>query len=137
MKNYKTQWAAQFYVAAELTRRDYLVSLTLGNAPVADLLVVGPGGSHFMIDVKGLSSKNFWLVREREPKDDLYFVLVHLPQNLGSPEFFIMSSASLMAEVRALREETRTAGKKWVESGAGIKWSTALRSKGRWEALPR
>jgi hypothetical protein len=53
-KRYKTQWAAQFYAAAELTRRGYLVSLTLGNAPVADLLAVSPSGKHFMVDVKGL-----------------------------------------------------------------------------------
>ncbi len=30
---YHTQWAAQFYVAAELTRRGYFVILTLGKRP--------------------------------------------------------------------------------------------------------
>jgi hypothetical protein len=28
-KRYQTRWAAQFYVAAELTRRGYLVALKL------------------------------------------------------------------------------------------------------------
>jgi len=41
-RKYLPQWACQFYAAAELTRRGYLVSLTFGNAPVADLLVVNP-----------------------------------------------------------------------------------------------
>ena len=56
-KRYQTQWAGQFYVAAELTRRGYLVSLTLGNAPVVDLLVVSPDGEHFGVDVKGQSTR--------------------------------------------------------------------------------
>jgi hypothetical protein len=58
---FSTQWSAQFYVAAELTRRGYLVSLTLGSARFADLLVVSPGGSRFEIDVKGQSTRNFWV----------------------------------------------------------------------------
>lgn len=32
---YRTQWLTQLYTAAELTRRGYLLSLTLGNAPVS------------------------------------------------------------------------------------------------------
>lgn len=56
---FSTRWSAQFYVAAELTRRGYLVSLTLGNALFADPLVVSPAGVHFMVDVKGQSTRNF------------------------------------------------------------------------------
>jgi len=52
-KKYFTQWASQFYVAAELVRRGYLVSLSFGNAPVVDLLVQSPKGILFTIDVKG------------------------------------------------------------------------------------
>ena len=39
LKRYCVQWAAQFFVAAELTRRGYIVSFTLGNAPETDLHV--------------------------------------------------------------------------------------------------
>ena len=56
---YKTQWATQFYAAAELTRRGYLVSLTFGNAAVSDLHVQSPDGVLFTVDVKGQSSRNF------------------------------------------------------------------------------
>jgi hypothetical protein len=135
-KRYRTQWAAQFYAAAELTRRGYLVSLTLGNAPVADLLVVSPSGKHFMVDVKGLSSKNFWLAQEREPQDDLYFILVYLPSEFQPPSFYVLSSAELVKAIKALKAQTLAAGKKWVESGAGINWGTALEYQNRWELLP-
>ena len=95
-KQFFTQWAAQFYAAAELTRRDYLVSLTLGNAPEADLIVRSPGGTHFEVDVKGLALTNPWLIQERPARPDLYFVLVHLPPLDAAPEFFIASSAEIM-----------------------------------------
>jgi hypothetical protein len=51
----RTQWAAQFAVAAELCKRGYEVSFTMGNAtPVADLMLVSPLKRMFLIDVKGL-----------------------------------------------------------------------------------
>lgn len=63
---YRTQWTSQFYAAAELTRRGYLVSLTFGNAPVSDLLVRSLDDNQFSVDVKGQSTKNFWLIQRRE-----------------------------------------------------------------------
>jgi len=47
---YKTQWAAQFFAAAELTRRGYLVSLTFGNAPASGLHVQSPIGTQFTVE---------------------------------------------------------------------------------------
>lgn len=135
-KRYFTQWAAQFYAAAELTRRCYFVSLTLGNAPDCDLVVRSPEGTHFEIDVKGLSSRNFWLIREREPRSDLYFMLVYLPPTPTAPEFFIVSSAELMKAIADLRQQTIATGKNWAASGAGINWGTGLAFKDCWHNLP-
>lgn len=135
-KRYRTQWAAQFYAAAELTRRGYLVSFTLGNAPVVDLLVVSPKNEHFMIDVKGLSSKNFWLVKEHEPQDDLFYILVYLPSDSQPPNFYIISSKEMAKEINALKQQTIDAGKDWTGSGAGINWGTAVPFKDRWNLLP-
>ncbi len=135
-KRYRTQWAAQFYAASELTRRDYVVSFTLGNSPVFDLVVVSPNGKKFMVDVKGLSSKNFWLVREREPQDDLFYILVYLPPDLQPPQTFILASRELMNAITRLKEQTLQAGKKWADSGAGINWGTALNFENQWKSLP-
>ncbi len=136
-KRYRTQWSAQFYAAAELTRRGYLAALTLGNAPVVDLLVQSPGGVAFQVDLKGLSSKNFWLVRERPAKPDLFFILVYLPSDvMQPPQFFIVPSATLVAEMTKLRERTIVSGRDWNEAGAGINWGTGLQFRDRWDYLP-
>jgi len=135
-KRYHTQWSAQFFAAAELTRRGYLVSLTLGNAPAIDLVVVSPKGTHFAVDVKGLSSPNFWLIAERLCQPDLYFMLVHVPASDDHPDFYILRSESVMTEIAKLRQQTLDSGKKWVESGAGLNWGAALPFKDRWDLLP-
>ena len=75
-RKYQTQWATQFLAAGELVRRGYLVALTNGNAEFADLLVKSPNNQHFSVDVKGMSTKNWWLVKQREENGDCYFILV-------------------------------------------------------------
>jgi len=134
---YQTQWSAQFFAAAELTRRGYLVSLTLGNAPVVDLLVVSPTGTHFQVDVKGLSSRNFWLIRERPCPPDLFFILVHVPLKGGHPNFFVLPASTVMSEIANLRQKTLDQRKKWVDWGAGLNWGTAAPYQDRWDLLPQ
>jgi hypothetical protein len=135
-KKYQTQWAAQFHAAAELTRRGYLVALTHGTAVEADLLVVSPGGQQFMIDVKGLSSPNFWLIRERPARADLYYVLVYLPANFDPPISHVASSAEVMARVAEIREKAQSTNANWNPSGSGLNWRDALPFLGRWDILP-
>ena len=105
---YRTQWAAQFYTAAELTRRGYLVPLTFGNAPVSDLLVKSPNGSQFTVDVKGQSTRNFWLIQPRMPDPRHFFILVFLPKENTPPQYFIISSDDLMRLREANDERGRT-----------------------------
>ena len=135
-KQYQTQWAAQFYVAAELTRRGYLVSLTLGNAPVVDLLVLSPAGEHFQVDVKGLASKSFWLIRERPAPPDLFFILVHVPSKGGPPDYFIVPGTVVMAGIATLRKRALDRGREWIEWGAGLNWGMASPYRDRWDLLP-
>jgi hypothetical protein len=63
-RHYQTQWAGQFGVAHELTRRGYLVTFTTGNAPGDDLLCQSPSGVAFSIQVKSLSSKTYFLYQK-------------------------------------------------------------------------
>ena len=68
-KNFQTQWLAQFLVAAELTRRGYTVTFSLGNCPVIDLMVRVPGtNASFVVDVKGTSNKysGWWMSRKEQ-----------------------------------------------------------------------
>jgi hypothetical protein len=91
-KIHKTQWTAQFLVAAKLTRLGYTVAFTMGNqTPIADLMVGKPNGELFWVDVKGLSSKTAWLVHPKEPCADLFYVLVYLDEDDKSDRFFVLT----------------------------------------------
>lgn len=136
-KRYQTQWAAQFFAAAELSRRGYLVSLTLGNAPAVDLVVVSPNQRQFMVDVKGLASRNFWFVRERPaPPPDLFYIFVQVPAPTLPPRFFVLSCDDLIKEMKTAKEETLAQGGKWA-GAEGIFWKSALAYEDSWDALPK
>lgn len=131
---YQTQWASQFYVAAELTRRGYLVAFTLGNAPRTDLLATSPSGHCFRVEVKGQATGNFWLIRRHDPDPDHYYVLTYLPKE-GSPDFFILTSG----EVQQLRQEyaDRMAQTgRYRDDLGGFNWTTPHPHKNRWDKLP-
>jgi hypothetical protein len=118
-----TQWAAQFAVASELCKIDYLVALTLGNHPAADLMVVSPRGDHFLIDVKGLRGGSTWLVKRQTPIKNLFYVLALVPPG-KSNQFFIMSQAEADAIIRG-------------DGGdSDIRKPDAMRYLDRWDALP-
>ncbi|MFZ5768640.1 MAG: hypothetical protein ACOY3F_08090 [Bacillota bacterium] len=135
-RKYRTQWSAQFFTAGELARRGYLVSLTLGNAPVADLLVQSPSGTHFTVDVKGQSTKNFWLIQKREPNPAHFFVLVYLPSDLGPPRYFIVPSDELMRRREEYRTRIISKGARYRDELGGINWSTASQYENNWGCLP-
>ncbi|HKV53744.1 MAG TPA: hypothetical protein VJN94_03795 [Candidatus Binataceae bacterium] len=79
MAKSNTQWAAQWLVASELSRRGYVVSFTSGNCtPAADLSVSTPDGRLFEVDVKGHMGKNAWDVKRKHDRTTLYYVLVTL-----------------------------------------------------------
>jgi hypothetical protein len=132
---YRTQWAAQFFAAAELTRRGYLVSLTFGNAPVSDLFVKSLNGKQFTVDVKGQSTKNFWLIQPRIPNPEHFFILVFLPKQSSPPQYFIMSSDELMRRSDEYKQSVLSRGKYRDDLG-DINWSTAFDGEGRWDNLP-
>lgn len=89
-----TQWAAQFLVAAELERRGYVVSFTMGHAtPVADLMVGHPDGRQFWVDVKGLQSKNAWMGTKKAPRDGLFYVLVFVGSAVTEDQYFVVTQS--------------------------------------------
>ena len=133
---YKTQWATQFYAAAELTRRGYLVSLTFGNAAVSDLHVQSPDGVLFTVDVKGQSSRNFWLVQRRPKIANHYFILVYLPPDLLAARYFVLASDELMRRRDEYEQLSNLRGK-YRDDFGGMNWPTAYEYEDRWDALPR
>jgi len=134
---YRTQWMAQFYAAAELIRRDYLVSFTLGNAPATDLIIASPHGVNFRVDVKGQRTNNFWRFREREPRNDHFYILVRVPDEPGeAPIYFILKSAEMMRERRLYREHCLQNGQRYDDKQGGMHWTRAFDYQDHWNVLP-
>lgn len=129
----RTQWAAQFLAAAELVRLGYVVSFTMGNhTPTADLMVGVPAsGEQFWVDVKGLSSNNAWLIKEKPNHLNLFYILVRVGDDRGGDRFFVLSQR----QVNALLEKSRLAHPNDPTSGFG--WSYPAPFEGKWGILPR
>jgi hypothetical protein len=112
------------------------VSLTFGNAPVSDLLVRSPSGSQFTVDVKGQSTKNFWLIQQRVLDPGHFFILVFLSAQYAPPQYFIISSDELMCLREEYKQSALARRGKYGDDLGGINWSTALRYGGKWDTLP-
>ncbi len=139
--HHRTQWAAQFALASELCKRDYQVALTLGNHPIVDLMVQSPSGKQFSIDVKGLYTRNFWIVKPKE-REDLFYVFVYVPKDQPN-QFFILTQEEAAKAVQqnwdhyctrhglpksdALCPENRL---------PGVEWKTAESYRDAWDKLP-
>jgi hypothetical protein len=134
-----TQWTAQFAVASELCKRGYEVSFTLGhNTPLADLMAISPRNHKmFLVDVKGLASRNYWQISRKERRDDLYYILALVPKD-ASNEFFIMTqdavNTGISAEFARLKPEKQVLGEK--ANRLGLRWGDAKPFADRWCVLP-
>jgi hypothetical protein len=133
-KRHHTQWAAQFFVAGELCKRGYDVAFTMGNAtPEADLMVSLPGGSMFLVDVKGQRTKNFWRITPKPARDNLYYVLSYVPATNEYPRFFVLSQKTLSK----LMIEYEHSGIKFDPRFSGINWTTPAPHEDKWDILPQ
>jgi hypothetical protein len=139
-KGRQTQWATQFLVAAELVRRGYTVSFTQGNnTPVADLMVGSPSSKLFWVDVKGLSQKNSWMLTPKQPRDDLFYVLVLLSplaeksKKREADQFFILTQLEANEiEAAYLKAHPNDKG-----LARGFPFSSPSAHEDLWDKLPR
>jgi hypothetical protein len=138
-KGRQTQWAAQFLAASELIRRRCTVSFTQGNnTPVADLMVGSPTDALYWVDVKGLSSKNAWLIKEQPERDDLFYILILLAGTdiegirKGDDQFFILSQQEINETIRMYAADHPN--DRGVISGFGFAY--AKDHLNRWDKLP-
>lgn len=139
-KSRQTQWAAQFLAAAEVVRRGYTVSFTMGNnTPIADLMVGSPSGDVFWVDVKGNATKSDWLVKPKAPHDKLFYILVALsplpiaPTKREPDHFFVLTQQ----EANALEQDFRRAYPKMKTSMPGFKFAAPREHEDCWDKLPR
>jgi hypothetical protein len=145
-KSYQTQWAGQFGVAHELTRRGYLVMFTVGNAPATDLLCKSPNGVPFSVEVKSLSSKNYFPCQSslKQGSDTRYMVFVYVPMDpTKPPEYFVLDNEQFLERVKVEEERTKELeakrGKPYAPfSSFGFSYKTiACDEFKNWDVLPK
>ncbi len=140
MANYHTQWAATFAIAAELSRRQNVVALTLGNAETLDMLCVSPAGSSFKVEAKGSATINFIRtgkrILEATPRLDLFLIIAVLPSGDKEPfRFFVLTHQEACTAHKGY-PKTKRNGKPYKSGNEGLKWATIKQHEDRWDKLP-
>lgn len=134
-----TASAAVLAVGAELSRRSYDVTFTLGNTRKVDMLCSVPDGQLFKVQVKGLSNPNgFYIDKpffERPSQENLFLVVVLVPKLAESPlRFFILSHVQAQMEFKKMptHRQDGTA----YEDGSGLNWGSIKTYENAWNVLP-
>lgn len=91
-----TGLAGEFFVAAELLKRNLQVSVTFGNAKSIDLLAVNENGFTYKVQVKSVRVRNFFLIPRAAIKPDQVYVFVILNQPGQPVDYFIASGSQLL-----------------------------------------
>lgn len=93
--------AGEFFVAAELLKREIQTSVTFGNAKSIDLFARNSRtGRTFTVQVKSLRAKNYYPISpDRVDRSSVYvFVLLNKP---GQPvQYFVVSGAVLIDDAK-------------------------------------
>jgi hypothetical protein len=141
-----TSSAAVLATGAELSRRGYDVTFTLGNTARIDLLCTVPDGELFKVQVKGISTENAFYIDksffEGEIQPNLFLVVVLvLPIEVkpsievkSSFQFFVLSHAESKSEFEKMRT-TKRDGRPY-ESGWGLTWGSVKGYKDAWKKFP-
>ena len=136
----QTSSAAALATGAELSRRGYDVTFTLGNTRKVDMFCAVPDGRTLKVQVKGLSNRNgFYIGKEffdGAAQHDLYLVVVYVPP-LGAPgsmEFHVLSHEQAQHEFSKMptnKKDGRT-----YPDGSGLNWGCVAPYKDAWATFP-
>jgi len=136
-----TSSAAIFAIGAELSRRGYDVTFTLGNTARIDMLCAVPDSEElFKIQVKGISTANAFYIDksffEGQIQANLFLVVVLVPPSgEESPfRFFVLSHDDAVKEF-AKMPKTKRDGRPY-ENGFGLNWGSVKNYENAWEKFP-
>lgn len=110
--------AGEYFVAAELSRRGYIASLTLRNTKGIDILAANEHGTKTVgIQVKTNQASNSSWVLNRKNEDydsqNLIYILVNLNENKQMPTYHIVPSKIVSNKIKHDHEKwLDTPGKK-------------------------
>ena len=135
--------AGEYFVAAELSRRGYVASITLRNTRGIDVLASNANATKSVgIQVKtSQADRREWILNKKAESDDaenLFYVFVRL-NGMGTPSFHVVPRAVVAEIVRSTYQEwLRTPGRKGrphVENPVRKFWDLEDKYLGRWDLL--
>ncbi len=93
--------SGEFFVAAELSKRNFQVSISLGNAKGIDLFATNQvTGKTFQIEVKTLRKKpNCFSLKTVRLKMDFIYIFVYLNTNDIQPDYYILKGKELLTDL--------------------------------------
>ena len=97
--------AGEYFVAAELSRRGCIASITLRNTRGIDILASNEAGTRSAgIQVKtNQSSKRQWLMSQKAETyrgSNLFYVFVNLNDSASPPSFHVVPSTTVASQLR-------------------------------------
>lgn len=99
-KTQNTNLASEFYVASQLFRLGYVVTVTLGHTKEIDLIVAHPDGRTITIDVKGLKTTTNWPLHPKLETKEHFYVLLSYRDKFGDlntqPDVFVIPSPEVV-----------------------------------------
>jgi hypothetical protein len=136
----QTSSAAVLAIGAELSRRGYDVTFTLGNTRRVDMLCSVPNGPLFKIQVKGISGEwGFYIDKsffEGETQQNLFLVVVLVPP-LGNDapfRFFILNHAEAKDQFSKMPQRKRDGS---PQPNPGLNWGSVYECENAWDKFPR
>lgn len=131
----QTGQAGVYFVAAELSLRNYIATVTARNAPCVDIIATSPRLRSINIQVKANKPKgthSFWLLGQRsknDSSDTLFYVFVNLHSGERKPDYYVVPSRVVARRMSI--ERSRTGAKSTWYSFARIE-----KYRDRWDLLP-
>lgn len=135
----QTSSAAVLAIGAELSRRGYDVTFTLGNTRRVDMLCSAPNGETFKLQVKGISGTyGFYIDKsffEGEVQSNLFLVVVVVPLvGDNAPfRFFVLNHADAKKEFLEMPQQKRDGR---PQSNPGLNWGSIKNYENEWAKFP-
>lgn len=136
--------SGEYFVAAELSRRGYVASMTLRNTRGMDVIATNTNASRSVgLSVKtNKTSKKDWMVNEKAESfhsDNLFYVFVNLKGVGQSPDFHVVPSkvvaATVYASHRAWLSKPKRSGEARKDSSMRRFKDPECRYLNRWDLL--
>jgi len=96
----QTHLAGEFLVVGQLFKRGYQVGITMGNAKAVDSLALNPRTNKtFKIQVKALSYKNSFDLKQEDIQPDYVYIFVFLNAPSEPEDFLIIRGQTILDDI--------------------------------------